>query len=88
MSITTGWDQAAGATVAQCPSLMDAPSLPPQETLFFSAMYLVGDETARGGVSGGKGAGQAWGQLSGGDGGVQTGPRQGDNKEDKAHFPV
>lgn len=64
MSITTGWDRAA-----QRPSLSDAPSLPPQETLCFSARYLVGDEPARGGVLRGKGAGQPWGQgqLLGGD---------------------
>lgn len=42
---------AAGAMVTQCPSLTDAPSLPPQETQFFSATY---HEMARRGIPGGR----------------------------------
>lgn len=88
MSIATGWDRAAGAMVTQCPSLMDAPSLLPQETLFFSAMYLVGDEMARGCVPGGKGAGQPSDQLSAGDAGAAAGAGRGVLLRARLHVPA
>lgn len=99
---------AAGAMVTQCPSLTDAPSLPPQETLFFSATY---HEMARRGIPGGGreqdnhgasfqmgmrevmrvpvgGGVFLWAPLHVPATRAPTGPCQGDNKEDKARFPV
>lgn len=97
---------AARAMVTQCPPLTDAPSLLPQETLFFSATY---HGMARRGIPGRReqddlgasfqmgmrevmqvlvGGLFLWAPLHVPATRAPIGPCQGDNKEDKAHFPM